>query len=88
MRCEDKYTQKKYYRCIGEGCAFLRAGNPTLRRFLIHAARCRKLSVALRTQANMWAASGSLGSELGELTLPNDTAQEATLVAGEFSLRL
>ncbi|KAI0643696.1 ribonuclease H-like domain-containing protein [Trametes meyenii] len=68
IKCEHASTGDSYYRCIGDGCSWVRAGHPQLNRILRHAAGCRHLSAKLRAKANDWAAQRSLGAKAGVLT--------------------
>lgn len=79
MRCHHRdSTGHRFYRCIGEGCGWFKAGHPQTKRLLRHSVHCHKLPTDLRLQAVQWAASSSLGVKVGELKCDHATDSPGT----------
>lgn len=72
IKCKHKTSGKLYYRCLGKGCDWFRAGTPQRGRLLKHVVQCRGFVLEDRKKANDFAAKGSLGAELGEFDEPTN----------------
>ncbi|OJT07823.1 hypothetical protein TRAPUB_1283 [Trametes pubescens] len=92
IKCKHKTSGKQYYRCLGKGCDWFRAGTPQRGRLLKHAVQCRGFTLEDRKKANNFAARGSLGAELGEFDEPTNGGERtddgtASSVAGTSGIR-
>ncbi|TBU55402.1 ribonuclease H-like domain-containing protein [Dichomitus squalens] len=68
----DEPRAGHFYRCVGEGCDWFKAGHPQSKRLLRHSTRCRKLGSELRAKAIKWSASESLGAKVGKRKSKSD----------------